>query len=150
MAEWGAAAEYKIKLSIPSRWQKQELVAGPSQTVELTLAVNYSGDAARIYFGDRLLTDNWYSGYRGDGSMEVGLSYLAGENPGVLADDAELTLLILPLKKATIDVSLGPPDGEAQVFLQRDYWPDFNGDDAVLKLHELRWIATAHVPVSVC
>ena len=31
-----------------------------------------------------LLTDNWYSGYRGEGAMEVGLTYLAGENPGLL------------------------------------------------------------------
>ena len=39
-----------------------------------------------------LLTDNWYSGYRGEGAMEVGLTYLAGENPGLLVSSAALFL----------------------------------------------------------
>ena len=55
-----------------------------------------------MYFGDRLLTDNWFSGYpypNGDGALEVGITYLAGENPGLLQSGAELRVLILPMKK---------------------------------------------------
>ena len=40
-------------------------------------------------------TDNWFSGYTSEqGGAVVGLSYLAAENPGLLADGAELTLMV--------------------------------------------------------
>ena len=47
-AEWGAAAEYTLTLSLPEGWQRHG-----EQSTELTLAVDYSGDAARIYYKDR-------------------------------------------------------------------------------------------------
>ena len=61
-----------------------------------------------MYFGDRLLTDNWFSGYpypNGDGALEVGITYLAGENPGLLQPGAELRVLILPIKKVRTSIS---------------------------------------------
>jgi hypothetical protein len=105
---------------------------------ELILAIPYQGDALRVYYKDKLLTDNWYSGYSSEqGGAVVGLSYLADENPGLLADGTELTLMILPLKKESL---------EADVFLQKRLWPDFgsgstNGS-AVLSLPPLKWLVT--------
>ena len=100
-AEWAAAAVYTVQHFVP---------AGLTNASELLLAFDYAGDAARVYYKDRLLTDNWFSGYRGDGQLEVGISYLAGENTGLLDPDAELTVLILPLKESTLgkDVWLQP------------------------------------------
>ena len=49
---------------------------------ELILAIPYEGDALRVYYKDKLLTDNWFSGYTSEqGGAVVGLSYLADENP---------------------------------------------------------------------
>lgn len=59
----------------------------------MRLAIEYAADAARVSHGGALLTDNWLSGYsvdEGGGALEVGLSYLAGEAAGLLADGAEL------------------------------------------------------------
>ena len=46
--EWAAAAEYTLTLSLPEGWEHHG-----NQTTELTLAIDYSGDAARIYYNDR-------------------------------------------------------------------------------------------------
>ncbi len=46
--EWAAAAEYTLTLSLPEGWEQHG-----KQTTELTLAIDYSGDAARIYYNDR-------------------------------------------------------------------------------------------------
>jgi hypothetical protein len=140
--EWKAAAEYNITLSLPKGWEGHD-----NQTTELVLAIDYAGDAARVYFKDRLLTDNWFSGYVSEGAMEVGLTYLSEENPGLLEDGAVLTLLILPLKKSTLDGTA--LKGEGSVFLQKSFWPDFGGNASVLRLNELRWVATAHIPLAV-
>lgn len=43
----------------------------PATGGDYKLHVDYVGDAARIYFGERCLTDNWQSGYKGAGAMEV-------------------------------------------------------------------------------
>ena len=149
MNEWAAAEKYSLTLSLPAGWEQ----AG-RQRMELTLAIDYAGDAARVYYKDRLLTDNWYSGYRGDGALEVGLTYLSKENPGILTNGSVLELWILPLKKSTINLHENATDDEAQVFLQQDYWPTFDvvgtGDDQVaLKVNALRWVQTAHVPLSI-
>ena len=63
-------------------------------------------------------------------------------------DGAELTLLILPLKKSTID-GTADPEAEGQVFLQQDYWPDFGGKGSVLELHGLSWVQTTHTPLPI-
>lgn len=55
-------------------------------SIDARLGIQYRGDAARVYYGKRLLTDNFFSGYVGHGQLDVGLSYLAGvgEAKGVL------------------------------------------------------------------
>lgn len=46
--EWAEAAEFKVTLSLPAGWAHQG-----NQTTELTLAIDYVGDAARLYYKDR-------------------------------------------------------------------------------------------------
>ena len=56
-------------------------------------------------------TDNWFSGYTSEqGGAVVGLSYLAAENPGLLADGAELTLMV-PQKPPMLALPLHSSDG---------------------------------------
>lgn len=54
--------------------------------------------------GDRLLTDNWYSGYKDDGALQIGLTYLAEEVGLPLGSDLPFTLQmhVLPLKRTTL------------------------------------------------
>ena len=111
MGEWDAAAEYELTVSLPGDFQENQ--------TELILSVGYRGDAARVYFNGRLLTDNWFSGYEGDGNLQVGLSYLSAENPGLLTDGAKLTVLILPIKKSTLAGTT--TKGEGQIFLQAEH-----------------------------
>jgi len=95
------------------------------------LLIDYVGDSARLYFGSRLLTDNWQSGYSGKdgGGMEVGLNYLAGENPGLLEKGAQLQLWVLPIT----EYDLSAP----HIYLQPRLWPKFDGagGGSVLKLN---------------
>ena len=66
----------------------------------------------------------------------------------VQTDGAELTLLILPLKKSTID-GTADPELEGQVFIQQAYWPEYGGNESVLDLHGLSWVQTAHIPLAI-
>jgi len=109
--EWKAAAVYKVSLNMPP------------QSTELRLAVNYKGDAARFYYKGKLLTDNWWSGYIGDGAMEVGLSYLADEN--MLSGEVTFELHILPLLKDSLNTV---------IFIQKRLWPDFAEKKFILEL----------------
>ena len=123
MADWRAGAEiYNITLTAA--------VPGPTLG-DFTLAIDYVGDAARLYYGGRLLTDNWYSGYSGEGAMEVGLNYLAEENPGLLEAGATLSLWILPLKQS---------DLKQHIYLQKRLWPTFPAgeDSVVLQLNSVK------------
>lgn len=63
LTEWDAAAKYSIKLHLPSDFN--------ASATEIRLNIDYEADAARVYYGNRLLTDNWYSGFKGDGACEV-------------------------------------------------------------------------------
>ena len=158
-AEWELAAKYTITLSFPYPAGDTEGCTADhcprgwlrhnNASTELTLAIDYQGDAARVYYKDRLLTDNWYSGYRGDGALQVGLTYLAGENPGILEDGAELSLWVLPLKKSTLQPAADPGVPEGKVFLQQAFWPDFGGASSVLNVTALRWLVTARVPLAI-
>ena len=113
--------------------------------MQLRLAIDYAGDAARLTTGSgKLLTDNWFTGYgvaeadgscsgRGScvgGGFEVGLSYLAGEElllppfgsgidaaGGAVGTPPNLTLSVLPLRLA---------DLKTQVFVDGSAWPAFN------------------------
>lgn len=113
--------------------------------------------------------------------MECGLTYLAGENTGLLVssantnvsyinseawccrqkfdfgfgrvcvgktDGSELTLLILPLKKTTIDGTANS-QVEGQVFIQQAYWPDFGGKESALQLNNVTWVQTQHLPLTI-
>merc|ERR1712232_249368 len=89
--EWKQAAVWTLRLD-----------ASAISSSQARLAIRYRGDAARLYAGEVLLTDNWFTGYKGDGQMEVGLSYLAGEVPSLLSAAVNLTLHVLPLRKDTL------------------------------------------------
>eukprot|EP00947_MAST-08B_sp_MAST-8B-sp1_P003902 g3902.t1 len=174
MEEWRAAANYTIRLQNPptppsplssSSWSGSWSGSGPSpfddsakDGIDVILAVDYVGDAARLYLGDRLLTDNWFSGYAagpvdpatGDptpgGGMQLGLTQLDDEHGGrLLQDGAALTLLVLPLKKASL---------EDNIFLQRRFWPDYrpgvqphlvHNGTAVAGVNAVRMVFTSHL-----
>ena len=119
MEEWAAAAVWNLTLT----------EAIPTTGGDYKLRVDYAGDAARLYFSDRCLTDNWQSGYKSEGAMEVGLNFLAGENPGLLEKGAQLQLWILPITK--YDLS------KPHIWLEPRLWPDFGGADSALKLSDV-------------
>ncbi len=78
----------------------------------LTLRIRYKGDVARVYAGDKLLTDNFYNGK----PMDI--------NPGYFADkvsDNELKISILPLSK------------NVPVYFQKEAGINFNGVDYLLE-----------------
>lgn len=119
MDEWRAAEVWNLTLT-------EDI---PETGGDYRLVIDYIGDCARLYFGSRLLTDNWQSGYSGKdgGGMEVGLNYLAGENDGLLKKGAQLQLWILPI--TAYDLS------SPHIYLQPRLWPKFDGDDSALKLN---------------
>jgi hypothetical protein len=82
-------------------------------TNDLYLQIRYTGDVARIYSGNCLLTDNFYNGK----PFELGLKRFA---PGVYED--ALTLKILPLQQT------------APVYFQSDMPVDFRGKESVVDL----------------
>ena len=115
--DWLGAEEYIVEINLPDNFN--------SSTTEVRLAIDYVGDAARIYFGNKLLTDNWYSGYVSNGRFEVGISYLADENPGLLKSGSKLQLLLLPIKEKSL---------QNIIYLQQRLWPNFNASNTALKL----------------
>ena len=73
--------------------------------------------------------------------MQVGITYLAGENPGLLAPGAQLDLWVLPLKKASL---------EDNVFLQRRFWPRFPANnETVATVEAVRWETVERATLSV-
>jgi len=116
------ASEYDVIINYTSAYDKRD---------ELRLAVQYDGDSARFLFNDKLLADNWFSGYdEGAGQMEVGLSYLSEENPGLLltASTVHCTLKLLPLNKKVID---------SRIYIQSGHWPKFNESGIALGVRNL-------------
>ena len=127
LGDWLGAAEYEINVTLPPG-------------AEWRLRVDYAGDAARVLFEDRLLTDNWYTGYETSGGLEVGLTFLADENPGLLGGTTTLRLLVLPLQKKAL---------EDNVFLDEKLWPAFDLANGSLAL-ELKGVEVLAVrPASV-
>ena len=100
-ADFERAAVWKI--SLPKNIEKKKLL----------LRIGYHGDVARVYLGERLLTDNFYNG----SVFEIGLNRFAPE-----IYRRELFLKILPLRK------------DAPIYLQADAKPNFEGADSVCKL----------------
>lgn len=137
LAEWGGAAEYSVRLQTPA--------AGVAADSEVMLSLAYDGDAARVYYSNstghaRLLTDNWYSGYRGEGQLEVGLSYLEMENLGLLTPGAELRVLILPIKKSTLGTD---------IWLQPALYPTFRADGIACNLTAAVMWSVKHTSLAV-
>ena len=133
--EWKAAAAYTVELVSSAAGNSTSATLfrdGPIANVALRLGIDYAGDSARMYLGDRCLTDNWYSGYHTDGRMEMGLDYLAGENPDMWSGKA-FTFNLMPLKKSSL---------QTDVFLQQVLWPDFGGKDAVCDIEAIHVIPT--------
>ena len=109
LKDWDGAAMYNLTLQLPDDFTPSNM--------SLTMGIDYVGDAGRILFEGKLLTDNWFSGYRPtEGGFEVGLSYLSHEHPGLLKNGANMTLLVLPMNRSAL---------ENNVFLQKVYWPKF-------------------------
>ena len=126
--DWtGGAAEYEVTIHRDPKFNASKS--------ELRLAFDYDGDAARVLFKGRLLTDNWYSGYRGDGQCEVGLTYLSGASecgPALLEDGAKLKVLVLPLKRETLGTL---------VWLQPEFFPSFGKGNVTQGLTGVRPLA---------
>lgn len=131
LEEWAAAAVYSVSLDPPTL---------PDNSTELRLRVLYNGDAARLYTTPKgaavpsaLLTDNWFSGYKTEGAMASGLSYIAAEHPqgAIFGPDANMTLAILPMQKSVL---------EKQVYLRDDVWPAFDADGIALGIEEIQVI----------
>ena len=92
-ADFAQAAVWRVKLP-----------ANVDPDRELMLRLHYIGDAARVYLGGRLLTDDFYNG----NYLDIGLKRYA---PGIYQQ--ELLVKILPLQKG------------APIYLAADAWPDF-------------------------
>jgi beta-galactosidase len=107
-ADFDSAAVWRVKLP-----------AGVDARRDLLLRFAYVGDAARLYLGGRLLTDNFYNG----NAFEVGLRRYAPD-----AYRKELLLKILPLRKG------------APIHLAADAWPDFGAADSAVRLERVEVI----------
>jgi hypothetical protein len=93
------------------------VLAGPHHAL---LQINYEGDVARLYAGDRLIDDNFYKG----APFEYGLWRLT---PAELAKGIDLK--ILPLRQDT------------RIYLPKGAKPEFasNGESLKLKDVKLQW-----------
>ena len=73
--------------------------------------------------------------------MQVGITHLAAENPGILEDGAQLQLWVLPLSRTSL---------ESKVFLLREFWPRFQRNQtAAIAVQGLRWVVAARPTLSV-
>lgn len=95
---------------------KIELPKNTNRNRDIYLKLKYTGDVARIYVGDKLLTDNFYNGK----PFEFGLKRFAKEIYG-----NGLILKILPLQK------------DAPVYLQDAEKPDFKGMKSIAALPDI-------------
>ena len=80
------------------------------------LRVHYRGDVARLYAGDRLLTDNFYKGT----PFEFGLWRLTADER-----KAGLTLKVLPLRR------------DAPIYFPREAKPKFDAKGEALELEKI-------------
>ncbi len=108
-ADFAQAAVWRIKL--PAGFDPAEGNA--------LLRIRYTGDVARVYLGDRLITDDFYNG----AALEVGLRRYAAE-----LKHAELTIAILPLRRDAIT------GGKPLIYVPVSAQPDFAGRDSVVRI----------------
>lgn len=91
------------------------------------LQIDYMGDAARAYIGDRLISDNFYNGK----PWEIGLSRFA---PDVL--DSGITIKILPLRE------------DAPIYIAEEYLPTFGDKKEIVRINKVEFIAEYEVVIS--
>ena len=134
LKDWDGAAMFNLTLHLPDDFTPSNM--------SLRMGIDYAGDAGRILFEGKLLTDNWFSGYRPtEGGFEVGLSYLSHEHPGLLKNGANMTLLVLPMNRSAL---------ENNVFLQKAYWPKFSKNSSIaMELMGLETIVSKQLIVQV-
>ncbi len=110
----------------PAVWK----ITFPDRTAEdgrkLLLRVHYVGDVARLYLGDRLLTDNFYNGM----PFDLDLTHLGRE-----VWEKGLTLKIMPLQKG------------APVYIQKEDMPEFGGKESVVGVKSVELIETRSVTI---
>lgn len=94
------------KIAIPQNIDKNR---------DIYLKLPYVGDVARVYAGDKLLTDNFYNGK----PFEIGLKRFSDD-----IYNKDVTIQILPLQK------------EAPVYIQEKYRPDFKDLNNIVLLPE--------------
>ena len=95
---------------------------------DIALRIHYRGDVARIYSGNKLLTDNFFNGK----PMDVNLKYVADE-----IVDNKLTLKIIPLQK-------GMP-----VYFQAEAALTFGNFPYVLETPEIQIVENREIVLSV-
>ncbi|HTQ39490.1 MAG TPA: beta-galactosidase [Pirellulales bacterium] len=115
-ADFEAAAVWEIKLP-------QDI----DPTRKLLLRIHYTGDVARAYLGDTLLTDNFYNGT----PFEVGLTRYGPEiySHGII-------LKVLPLQKG------------APIYLQNDVRPEFDAQQTVVSIDSVETIELKDIEIS--
>ena len=116
-AEFDGAAPAAWKISFPDR------MGGGRK---LLLRVHYVGDVARLYLGDKMLTDNFYNGL----PIELELKHLGSE-----VWEKGLTLRIMPLLKG------------APVYIQTEDMPEFGGKESVVGVKGVEVVETREVTV---
>jgi beta-galactosidase len=115
-ADFAAAAVWRVKFP-----------EGLDPARDLLLRLHYTGDVARLYLGDRLLTDNFYNG----NVFDLGLRRFAPE-----VRQQELLLKILPLRK------------DAPILLPADAGPKFGDAESAVVLARAEVIETHSVAMS--
>jgi hypothetical protein len=91
------------------------------------LQIDYKGDVARVYIGDRLINDNFYNGK----AWKIGLSRFT---PDVL--EQGITVKILPLRK------------DAPIYIAEEHIPDFGDKYEIAQIDSIRFIPEYEVVLS--
>jgi len=108
-ADFENAAVWRVKL--PDGFD-------PASTDSM-LRIQYTGDVARVYIGDRFITDDYYNGK----PLEIGLKRHAAE-----LKEGEIKVEVLPLQKSALA-------GEAPlIFMDPTARPDFDDHESVAEV----------------
>lgn len=113
--DFNEAAEWLIRLPLHT---------DPARN--LLFRIHYTGDVARAYIGERLVTDHFYNG----AAFEVGL-----QRHAEAAISSGIRVKILPLRK------------DAPIYLLDRVRPDFGGDDAIAELTGVEVLETLEAEI---
>jgi hypothetical protein len=103
------------------------LIGNAGKYRDIFLKLNYTGDVARIYSDDKLLTDNFYNGK----PFEIGLKRFSKE-----LINKTLLLKILPMQKG------------APVYLQDNAIPDFKGMKSIVSVAGVETYENYHIKLT--